>query len=234
MRGLTGFRVAVVLLISVSGCQSGVYRQDAKLEKPVRDARVLLMPVDVELSRVTAAGLSEPKADWTDEARQYLTAAFRREEAGHGAAILDFAPESLPAERRDEARQLIKLHNAVGAEILDHQYATINSLPSKRGRFDWSLGPAAKHLKEATGADYALFSTVRDSYTGTARALLIAAAAAFTIPVLGGMQSGFASLVELETGNVVWFNRMERLTGNLRSQDAADEVAQTLLSDLPP
>jgi len=218
----------------LAGCQTGVYRQEAKLGKPLGQARILLMPVDVELSRVTAAGLYEPKADWTDEARLYLTAALRREETAHGATIVDYDPEALPEKLRDEAHQLVKLHNAVGAEIQDHQYATVNALPSKRGRFDWSLGPAAKDLKAATGADYALFSAMRDSYTGTGRALLILAAAAFTIPVLGGNQSGFASLVDLETGDIVWFNRLERFTGNLRSQEAANEVAETLLADLPP
>jgi hypothetical protein len=221
-------------LLLVAGCQTGVYRQDFALKSSPAPPRVLLMPVDVELSRVTAAGLPEPKADWTEEARLYLTQGLRRTEAARGATVIDFAPGALPPARRDEARQLVKLHNAVGAEILDHQYATLAKLPSKRGRFEWSLGPAARALREETGADYALFSYVRDSYTSTGRALLIAAAAAFTIPMLGGSQSGFASLVDLETGDIVWFNKIERLTGHLRSQEAANEVAETLLADLPP
>jgi hypothetical protein len=232
MRGLPGL-VVVTLAVLLTACQTGVYRQEAQLAKPIDRSRILLMPVDVELSRVTAAGLSEPKADWTDEAREYLAGALRKEEAAHGAELVDYAPDRLGPEQRDEARQLVKLHTAVGAEILDHQYATLNSLPSKRGRFDWSLGPAAKRIKAATGADYALFSYVRDSYTSTGRALLIAAAAAFTMPLIGGSQSGFASLVDLDTGNVVWFNRIERLTGHLRSPEGADEVAGTLLADLP-
>ena len=37
--------------------------------------RILLMPIDVELSLLQASGLLEPKADWTQQARTHLTTA---------------------------------------------------------------------------------------------------------------------------------------------------------------
>jgi hypothetical protein len=57
--------------------------------------------------------------------------------------------------------------------------------------------------------------------------------ALFGVAMPGGQQLGFASLVDLETGNVVWFNRVLRNTGDLRNADAARETAQTLLAGLP-
>jgi hypothetical protein len=44
---------------------------------------------------------------------------------------------------------------------------------------------------------------------------------------------GFASLVDLETGNVVWFNRLARAAGDLRTEPAARETIQTLIAGLP-
>jgi hypothetical protein len=143
-------------------------------------------------------------------------------------------PRRLSPEERDEARQLQKLHAAVGAEILDHQYALLARLPTKRDGFAWTLGPAGARLGARQGADYALFTYLRDSYTSRSRALLMLAAAAFTIPMLGGSQAGFMSLVDLKTGDIVWFNKIDRLTGHLRSREAAEETAKTLLSGLSP
>jgi hypothetical protein len=42
---------------------------------------------------------------------------------------------------------------------------------------------------------------------------------------------GFASLVDLETGDIVWFNRLARAHGDLRTPDAAAETVKALVSD---
>ena len=42
-------------------------------------------------------------------------------------------------------------------------------LRNKRGSFDWTLGPGVQVFREATGADYGLFTYVRDSYASGGR-----------------------------------------------------------------
>ena len=44
----------------------------------------------------------------------------------------------------------------------------------------------------------------------------------------GGQQVGFASLVDLNSGQVVWFNRLARETGDLRTADEAAETDKAL------
>ena len=88
-------------------------------------------------------------------------------------------------------------------------------------------------LRSRTGADYALFIYVRDSYASDGRKLVMVAGAALHIGMLGGIQSGFASLVDLRTGDVVWFNQMARAAGDLRTADAAAESVNVLLTDFP-
>ena len=49
------------------------------------------------------------------------------------------------------------LREAVGETILIHKYLPGYQLPTKVGRFDWTLGDHVKALREQHGADYALF-----------------------------------------------------------------------------
>jgi hypothetical protein len=49
----------------------------------------------------------------------------------------------------------------------------------------------------------------------------------------GGEQMGYASLVDLETGRIVWFNDLQRMTGDLRDPQAAAETVEALLKAFP-
>ena len=60
------------------------------------------------------------------------------------------------------------LHGAIARAINIHHFGTL-ALPSKDGKLDWSIGEPVKQIREMTGADYALFSWVRDSYTSDER-----------------------------------------------------------------
>jgi hypothetical protein len=90
-----------------------------------------------------------------------------------------------------------------------------------------------KSLKVDTGADYALFVYLRDSYTSPGRAALMVAAALFGVGLQGGVQLGFASLVDLQTGQIVWFNRLVSPVGDLRTPEAAEKAVQELLVNNP-
>ena len=62
---------------------------------------------------------------------------------------------------------------------------------------------------------------------------IIAAAILFGVNVEGGTQLGFASLVDLRTGDIVWFNRLVSKYGDLRSPERARAAVQNLLADMP-
>ncbi len=227
--------IAVVLgVMTLAGCATQSHQQIAELKRSdAKQARILLMPLNVELSEMTAAGLLERKADWTTAANQHIVTALNAEKAARNIQMAEFDEARAPAARRDDLLQLAKLHGAVGQSIMMHQYVEQLALPTKKGAFDWSLGPNTRTLKETYDADYALFIFVRDSYASAGRAAMIFVGAVLGIHVQGGAQVGFASLVDLETGNVVWFNRLARAAGDLRTEPAARETIQTLLASLP-
>ncbi|MGQ9371708.1 hypothetical protein [Azospirillum sp. ST 5-10] len=226
---LLALAVAVVL---VGACTATANRQIETLKRPSGDARIVLMPLDVELVELSASGAPDPRADWTDAARAHLLSALRERQRTDGLKLAVYDEGDLPQEVVDRLHQIQKLHGVVGSTILVNGIEAM-ALPTKKDRFDWSLGPAVGPLREATGADYALFTYIRDSYSSAGRVALMIVAGAFGVSVPGGAQVGFASLVDLRTGDIVWFNRLQRGTGDLRTAEAARETATVLLTEFP-
>jgi hypothetical protein len=224
---------AIAATLLVAGCATKSLQQISSLRTESGPTSIVLMPVDVELSELTAAGLLEPKADWTEAAREHFRDALRAEKEARGLRMVEYDEGKATPERLDELNQVSKLHGLIGQSILLHEFVGPFKLPTKQAGFDWSVGPAVRALKEQTGADYALFSFVRDSYASAGRAAMIVVGAVLGVGVPGGQQLGFVSLVDLNSGNVVWFNRLARGSGDMRSLEAARETAKTLLTGLP-
>lgn len=190
-------------------------------------SRVLIVPADIELYSISAGGVEEPRADWTDAAQQnFKTALFARPELGAnrieiGEALLD------------EFAEIVALHRAVADAVWMHHVKHGLELPTKEGKLDWSLGAAVKPLREKTGADYALFTWVRDSYASNERKMTMVAMALLGSFIVGGNQAAYASLVDLRDGRIVWFNDLDRMWGDLREAQPAQETVDALLKGFP-
>jgi hypothetical protein len=147
----------------------------------------------------------------------------------------------------DSVAELERLHNAVGSSIALHKFMGYD-LPTKRGRgLDYTLGEEAVKLGRATGYDYALFLHAEDSIADTGRVALQVLGIAgcfvgFCAPNIGGGgQSAYASLVDLRTGEVVWFNVLQAGTqvagikmGDLRKPEGAAQLVDRLLNRMKP
>ena len=196
-------------------------------------ARVLLMPLDVELAEFTAAGLVEPKAAWTSVAEANVDRSLAALLHERGADLVRYRSPDGTGPAEDPHAQLIELHETVGLSILMHQYNSLLLLPTKEDNFDWSLGVEAARLRSGCDCDYALFVYFRDSFSSDGRVAMIVLGALGGTAVTGGIQVGFASLVDLRDGDIVWFNRLIRQTGDLRQPDGARHAAELLLSEFP-
>ena len=226
--------VVVCLALFVSGC---VTEQSVNPDTPLPfgagQKTILLMPIDVELFELTVGGLEDPRADWTEAANKHVVAALRKENERRGLNMISFDDGPLGFEEAQELRQIIKLHQAVGIAMLQHQRIPALRLPTKKSIFDWSLGDSVRPLRGETDARYALFLYMKDSYASGGRvALNIVTAILFGV-AQGGTQIGYASLVNLDTGQIAWFSSLARGTGDLRTQEAADEAIGVLLEQLP-
>jgi hypothetical protein len=228
--------------LTLAGCVSTRQVADVQFEPPQGNYSLVVMRPDVQVGTVTTGGLVEPRAEWTEQARTNLLAALRDQQAGRGG-------RTMILERRDAVRgieaqtvaDLERLHTAVGNSIIVHKYALGNQLPTKRRGIDWTLGEDAVKFGRATGMDYALFLYAQDSSASSGRVALQVLGLAgcfvgFCAPVGGGSQVAFASLVDLKTGDVVWFNVLQTNSqlpgvsfGDIRTPDGAAQMVDRLL-----
>jgi hypothetical protein len=192
------------------------------------------MPVDIELSLMTAAGMLEPKAEWTEKARANLEETLVDFLAGHDAALVRYLPSQRRMDVEHTYTQLAKLHAVVGQAIAQNTMATQALLPTMKDRFDWSVGSEASVLGASQDADYALFVHIRDAYTSAGRAVVMLAAYVIGgVVVPGGVKAGYASLIDLRTGDIIWFSHPRTATRDLREPAAARKSAQELLAGFP-
>lgn len=232
-------RLVVILLAvaAISGCTTTKQFSNAEFRPPEGAYRLIVMRPDITVTSLTAGGIAEPREDWTESARTHVLAALQAQQAKRGgdAKIASTREEA----GGDEATviELDRLHKAVGRSIQIHKYVPGQELPTKRNAFDWTLGEAAIRYGQATRYDYALFLTASDSFATSGRVALqavslIGCAVGVCLPAGGGMQFAFASLVDLKTGRVVWFNFLSSEDGDIRTAKGADEMVTRLLGDM--
>lgn len=170
---------------------------------PPEHSRVVVMTPDVQLSLLTAAGLPEARQDWSESGRDNLAGALSQAllSKGHEPSDLD------PSTAMDgHIGQVIRLNSAVGASILavDQFGFTLPTHP--RNTFTWTIGEGAQELATTYNADYALFITARGSYASAGRVAAMVGLAILGVGIPLGGQQAYATLVDLHTGNVLWFN----------------------------
>lgn len=131
------------------------------------------------------------------------------------------------------------LHEAVVGAVLAHKYGLgAGKLPTKKEAFEYTLGPGTSALGEVAGANYGLFVMTNDQFASAGRkAMQVAGALGCIIGacmiVSGGTHVAYVSLVELQTGNIVWFNLQRGSEGDVREMDGAKEMVATILSGMP-
>lgn len=217
---------------------------DASGNKIKITGSIVVIEPDIELSLVTAGGMQEPRKEWSDSARRLYPLAVQKIISSRGGAQKpDYdVPDNLDPNSRQG--QIIRLNQAVAFSIA--QYSVTGSVLAtkkdpKTGKplLDWSLGEGVIELQQATGADYALFTYVRDSYASGGRtalrvfAMLAGAAVGSYVDIGGGAQIGVATLVDLRTGRVVWHNVMAKQSGDLRDEKGTNATADQMLKGLP-
>ena len=232
-------RPLALLFVLALAPGAGAYTQNRTATdangQPLRiSGSVVIVEPNIELSEVLAGGVEEPRREWSEAARRLYPAQVHRRLGAAGARQApDFeVPDELPPASR--LGQVLRLNEAVSVSVLAYT-APGNQLATKKGkRLDWALGPGVEELRKATGADYALFTYIRDSYTSSGRkALRVAALLLLGGDIGGGQQFGVTTLVDLRTGQVVWFNFLVKQTGDLRDEAGARETAERMLKGFP-
>jgi hypothetical protein len=237
--------LGVVFCLSLAGCAMTPGQQTiAGYAPPTGSYKLVVMRPDIAVSLLTAGGQREQREDWTNAAREHVLASLKAQQERQGGATHIALRTSEAGSAESAIVDLIKLHEVVGQSILLHKFSPGLSLPTKRkGVFDWTLGELAVDYGRQSGYDYALFLYARDSFSSGGRIALQAVGAlgcvvgAVGVPGLcvlppGGSQQAFASLVDLKTGQVVWFNFQQSSSGDIRTREGADALVSKLLASM--
>jgi hypothetical protein len=242
-----GIVLALTLGVSLSGCVQTRQFADVQFTPPQGDYRLLVMRPDVTVNALTTGGMAQPRADWTEQARVNIIQALRTQQANRGGQVLVLSKRNeLPGISAEEVADLERLNYAVGQSIALHKYSGA-ALPTKRGKgLDYTLGEEAVSLGRRTGYDYALFVYAEDNIASTGRTALQVIGVAgcfigFCAPSGGSNQFAYASLVDLRTGEVVWFNvlstgsQLPGVTfGDVRNPQGAAQMIDRLLGRMKP
>ncbi len=231
---------ALILLtassLAIAGCVQTRQFADVEFQPPQGDFDLIVMRPYVSVGSITTGGLVEPRAEWTEQARTHILTALRQQQANRGGRTMILeSREGVEGMEEQQVADLERLFMAVGNAIVVHRYAGL-TLPTKRRQgLDWTLGEDAVAFGRATGMDYALFLHAQDAYASTGRIALQVLGIAgcfigFCAPQIGGgSQQAYASLVDLRTGDVVWFNILQSQIGDIRTPDGAAQMVERLL-----
>jgi len=203
-------------------------------DKPVK---IVVYRPDVHVGTLTTGGVDEANADWTATARDEIAAALKSNGQVKGTEVV-FATEP---EGEDGAylAEYRALFTAVANAIQVHKLFVGNRLPTKKEAFDWTLGDGTQRIAQmAGGADYALFLYTHDAYGSSGRKAmqavgLLGCLVGVCVIQQAGVHVGYAGLVDLKTGDVVWFNADTAMGGDVRTNEGAVKRVSQLLNGLP-
>lgn len=199
--------------------------------------RILVFRPSVSVGSQSTGGMFEPNAEWTEQARSNIQIALEDLQSRLGNEVT-VAPEAY-GEDAQAVEEHMSLFAAVSQAVIEYQFFVGNRLPTKKrdnkdNVFDWSLGNGVSKLPGAESADYALFIYNKDAYGSTGRKILQAVALLGPgIAVKSGEHVGYAGLVDLRTGDLLWLNADAAMGGDVREIDGSQKRVQQLLEEFP-
>jgi hypothetical protein len=238
---------AIALAVSLSACVQTRQYADLEFAPPEGDYRLLVLRPDVTVSELTTGGVEQPRADWTEQARSNIIEALKAQQAARGGKLLVAATRAdVPGVSREEVAEIERLNSVVDESIALHKYLGMY-LPTKRRRgLDYTLGEDAVAFGTKTGFDYMLLLHAEDDRASKGRTALqllgvAGCAVGFCAPSGGQGQFAYASLVDLRSGDVVWFNVLQTGSqlpgvtfGDIRTPEGAALMVERLLGRMKP
>ena len=243
-----GIAFALAASAALSACVQTRQYADVQFTPPDGNYKLLVLRPDVTVGSLTTGGMVEPRAEWTEQARANIIAALKAQQAARGGNVTIIEHRNaLPGVSEQELADVERLNFVVDEAIVQHKYLG-DTLPTKYGRgLDWTLGADAVRLGQKSGYDYALFLHAEDQVASTGRIALgvlglAGCVVGFCAPNVGGAeQLDYASLVDLKTGEVVWFNVVDAASqvpgikfGELRTPEGAAQMVERLLGRMRP
>jgi hypothetical protein len=194
--------------------------------------KVLLLPADVLVRELSAGGLLEKVPEWTRASAANLNRAMAEVGAGNAKfAIVELPP--LAADEQEKVEQALATFMVVGVTAYHMLTMGGEAWEHKRREFDYTLGPALAFLKQKTGADAALLVAADDIVSTDGRKAAVVLAALLRVGLQTGRSIAVSSLIDLESGDLLWMHYDQSLTKDLKDYAAARDMVADILSKYP-
>ena len=227
------------LFISLTGCAT---TQKARINRAVVEnekqeqklpKKFILLPIDVTVSEISAGGIVEEVPDWSAAATTNIHNAlntFFQEEKG----MTLLPTPSLSEEEQALIEEHVALYDVAAGTSLALKYQGGQAWEEKNKRFDYTLGDGLRFLKKKTDADAALIIIGLDQISSSGRKAAMVAAALFGVAVPGGISFITAGVVDLNTGDILWFNHNFAVASHdLRDKKDATAMLYKMLLEYP-
>lgn len=198
---------------------------------------ILVFRPSVSVGAQSTGGMFEPNAEWTEQAEANIQASLEKFHSQLGNSVI-VAPEAY-GEDAQNLQEHMELFAAVADAVIEYQFFVGNRLPTKKrdnrdDDFEWSLGPSVAGLPGADQADYALFIYNKDAYGSTGRKILqVVAILGAGVAVQSGEHKGYAGLIDLKTGDLLWLNADGQMGGDVRKPEGSEKRVRQLLEEFP-
>ncbi|HKQ23040.1 MAG TPA: hypothetical protein VJT81_01180 [Burkholderiales bacterium] len=200
--------------------------------------KMLLLPADIRVHEISAGGVVEKVDDWTISASNHAMKSVR-EIAGSKSL---FEPKEVPALAEAEKHVLeqhLALYELVAASADLSKSGPFAPWRERAKTFDYTLGPGLRELAERSDLDAAVVVIGSDYISSGGRkatmALGILAAALTGVAVIpvGGTAYVSVGVVDLRSGNLLWFATNRGQTDDLRQEQQVRAVLDKLFTDYP-
>jgi hypothetical protein len=202
--------------------------------------RVVVLQPEFRVFVQSAGGVREIEPDWTGQAQNALALAVERH-LRHDPRFAIAAPvEPATAEEATLLREHVELFKLIASNASMMIRFGGKAWQEKKLQYDYTLGDGLATYGDRSNADYAfMIGGAQIKQTGGSVFMQLALAGTLGVVMPGGGTYLMLALVDMRTGNIVWFNSLEGgevlgMTGSdLRKEGAADEVVGRLFDPFP-
>lgn len=219
--------------LMMAACTMTAVRKAETVRTPEAGATILIVEPRIQLGMLTAGGVTEPREEWSQQARQYV---LRHVQNSMVQDSHKFVVGNVDGLMEGRLGQVVRVNEAVIEAIIAHEYNGYAGakLATKKDDFEWTIGDGSELVGQHFGADYALFISGNGTYASGGRVAAFVVASAFGVGIPLGQQQVMASLVDLKTGQVMWVNYAVAGPGaDMREDAGAQSLVESLLKDAP-
>ncbi len=233
--------LVVLCWLAVAGCatsRTSVHRELAQAPDRPLPRKVLLLPVEIRVHEISVGGVVEKVDDWSNQAsanaRRYIKSL-----ATSRAVFEVVEAPALSRQQRAQLDQHVALYEVVAGSADLALASPIGVWRERAKDFDYTLGPGLEPLANHTGIDAAMILTGTDYISSAGRkaamamgVLLGALGGAIIVPQ-GGISFVSVGVVDMRTGNLLWFATDQSGTTDLRNELDLHRMLQQMFQTYP-